>query len=216
MRCNLWLDFVAYRDSHMSRTFAYARVSTTGQTTAPQIQEIAAAGYVVDQQRIVEETISGGVQAMQRPEFARLVDRLEKGDILVCTKIDRLGRDAIDIQQTVKNLGERGVRVVCLALGGIDLTSPAGKMTMGVIAAMAEFERDLIRERTSAGLAKAKAEGKKLGRPNALSEKQRTAILTMFATSADINVSGLAREYGVDRRSIQRLRAGLNKKGDSQ
>ena len=72
----------------------------------------------------------------------KLVDRLEPGDVLVVTKLDRLGRNAMDVRATVEQLASSGVRVHCLALGGVDLTSPAGKMTMQVIAAVAEFERD--------------------------------------------------------------------------
>jgi putative DNA-invertase from lambdoid prophage Rac len=90
---------------------------------------------------------------------------MEANDILVVTKLDRLGRNAMDVRSTVEHLSNLGIRVHCLALGGVDLTSPAGKMTMGVIAAVAEFERDLLIERTQSGLARAKMEGKTLGRP---------------------------------------------------
>ena len=97
--------------------------------------------------------------------------------MLVVTKLDRLGRNAMDVRATVEALAKTGVRVHCLALGGVDLTSAAGKMTMGVLNAVAEFERDLLIERTQAGLSRAKAEGKTLGRPLALSpEDQRTVL----------------------------------------
>jgi putative DNA-invertase from lambdoid prophage Rac len=150
----------------MARTFAYCRVSTADQTTDNQAQEIAGAGFTVDPKRIIAETVSGSVAAMQRKGFAKLVDRMEAGDILIVTKLDRLGRNAMDVRSTVDSLAESGVKVHCLALGGVDLTSPAGKMTMGVIAAVAEFERDLLVERTKAGLSRVKAEGKALGRPS--------------------------------------------------
>jgi putative DNA-invertase from lambdoid prophage Rac len=140
----------------VSRTFAYCRVSTADQTTDNQVREIEAAGFSIQPQRIVEETISGSVAAMERPQFARLVDRLESGDVLLVTKLDRLGRNAMDVRASVERLACVGVRVHCLALGGVDLTSPAGKMTMGVIAAVAEFERDLLIERTQSGLKRAK------------------------------------------------------------
>ena len=167
----------------MARTFAYCRVSTADQTTDNQVREIEAAGFKVDPKRIVAETVSGSVAAMERKGFAKLVDRLEAGDILIVTKLDRLGRNAMDVRSTVDSLAKEGVKVHCLALGGVDLTSPAGKMTMGVIAAVAEFERDLLVERTQAGLTRAKAEGKALGRPSALSSsKPRSA-------------SAVAREY---------------------
>ena len=103
-----------------------------------------------------------------RPDFQQLLNRLEQDDILIVTKLDRLGRDAIDVSSTVAKLAELGVRVHCLALGGVDLTSAAGRMTMGVINHVAQFERDLLIERTHAGLARAKADGSVLGRPAAL------------------------------------------------
>ena len=152
----------------MSRTFAYCRVSTIGQTTENQAQEIRAAGFAIQPQRIVEETISGSVAASERKGFQKLLERMECGDVLVVSKLDRLGRSAIDVRQTVERLAKFGIRVHCLALGGVDLTSAAGKMTMQILGAVAEFERDLLIERTQAGLKRAKAEGKVLGRPAAL------------------------------------------------
>jgi putative DNA-invertase from lambdoid prophage Rac len=141
----------------MARTFAYCRVSTLDQTTDNQVREIDSAGFNVEPKRVMVETVSGSVAAMERKGFAKLVDRLEAGDLLIVTKLDRLGRNAVDLRNTVDMLAAQGVRVHCLALGGVDLTSAAGRMTMGVIAAVAEFERDLLIERTQAGLSRAKA-----------------------------------------------------------
>ena len=152
----------------MSRAFAYLRVSTSGQTTDNQLQEIRAAGFSIEPRRVVTETVSGSLATARRRGFARLLDRLEPGDVLVVTKLDRLGRDATDVGSTVAQLAGIGVRVHCLALGGVDLASSTGKLTMGVINAVAEFERDLLVERTQAGLSRAKAEGKRLGRPASL------------------------------------------------
>ena len=187
----------------MSRTFAYCRVSTVDQTTDNQAQEIAGAGFAVEEHRIITETISGSTAATERPAFAKLMDRLETGDVLIVTKLDRLGRNAMDVRATVEALAGRGVRVHCLALGGVDLTSPAGKMTMGVIAAVAEFERDLLVERTQAGLTRAKAEGKALGRPSALSKADREAILGRRSDGESL--ATLAKAYGVSRAAIQRV-----------
>jgi putative DNA-invertase from lambdoid prophage Rac len=186
----------------MARTFAYCRVSTADQTTDNQAQEIAGAGFTVDPKRIIAETVSGSVAAMQRKGFAKLVDRMEAGDILIVTKLDRLGRNAMDVRSTVDSLAESGVKVHCLALGGVDLTSPAGKMTMGVIAAVAEFERDLLVERTKAGLSRVKAEGKALGRPASLTAEQQATI--RLQRSKGVSFGALAAEYGVSRAAIQR------------
>jgi putative DNA-invertase from lambdoid prophage Rac len=132
------------------------------------------------------------------------LDRLEGGDVLVVTKLDRLGRNAMDVRATVEALTGLGVRVHCLALGGVDLTSPAGKMTMGVIAAVAEFERDLLIERTQAGLTRAKAEGKVLGRPSALSAAQVLEVGKRLAAGEAI--AAIARAMGTSRQTVMRAR----------
>jgi putative DNA-invertase from lambdoid prophage Rac len=193
-------------ESPVSRTFAYCRVSTADQTNENQIREIAASGFAVDGRRVVTETISGSAPAFERPGFARLAGRLESGDVLIVTKLDRLGRNAMDVRATVEKLAGAGVRVHCLALGGADLTSPAGRMTMGVIAAVAEFEKDLLVERTAQGLQRARAEGKRLGRPRSLTAGQEAEIRARRAAGASLAV--LAREYRVSRASI--CRAGQN------
>lgn len=186
----------------MARTFAYCRVSTADQTTDNQIREVEAAGFAIEHKRVIAETVSGSVAAMERKGFARLVDRLESGDVLIVTKLDRLGRNAMDLRATVEALAKVGVRVHCLALGGVDLTSAAGKMTMAVIGAVAEFERDLLIERTQAGLSRAKAEGKALGRPAALSMGQQAAICE--ARSQGVSLGVLAKQFNVTRSTIQR------------
>jgi putative DNA-invertase from lambdoid prophage Rac len=187
----------------MSRTFIYARVSTVGQDTSTQVAEIKAAGYEVQPQRIMEENISGTVPAAERPGFQKLLDRLESGDILLCTKLDRLGRDTRDVVGTVEALSERDIHVRCLQLGGVDLTSPAGKMTMTVLAAVATFERELIVERTGAGRVKAMAEGVKFGRKPLIDEDTRETIRERRA--AGESVSALARVYDTNRAMIQRI-----------
>jgi putative DNA-invertase from lambdoid prophage Rac len=191
----------------MPRTFAYLRVSTGGQTTENQAREIEAAGFQVDRRRVVSETVSGSSAMDQRPGFMRLVDRLEAEDVLVVTKLDRLGRNTVDVCGTVAKLEAMGVRVHCLALGGMDLTSAAGKMTMGVLASVAQFERDLLIERTQAGLARAKADGATFGRPATLDDAQRNAVRVALAGGA--SVSALAKQYGTSRQTIMRARVAV-------
>jgi putative DNA-invertase from lambdoid prophage Rac len=188
----------------MSRVFAYCRVSTLDQTTDNQRLEIESAGFSIQPSRFIEESISGSVAANERPGFKRLIDRLEPGDVLVVSKLDRLGRNATDVRSTVEQLSGSGIRVHCLALGGVDLTSPAGKMTMQVIAAVAEFERDLLVERTLSGINRAKAAGKQFGRPPALSLEKRSSVLKKLAEGQ--NVSALAREFNTTRQTIMRVR----------
>ena len=188
----------------MSRVFAYCRVSTFDQTTKNQIIEITAAGFIVNANRIIEENISGSVAAQQRPGFCKLIDRLESGDVLVVTKLDRLGRNAMDVRSTAELLEKANIRLHCLALGGVDLTSPAGKMTMGIITVVAEFERDLLIERTQSGLKRAKEEGVSLGRPRILNIKQHDAIKNQLVVNP--NVSQAARDFNVSRQTIMRIR----------
>lgn len=189
----------------MSRVFAYCRVSTSDQTTENQIQEIAAAGFTVTSRRTITETVSGSVAAMERKGFTDLLNKLEEGDVLVVTKLDRLGRNAMDVRASIEHLAAIGVRVHCLALGGVDLTSPAGKMTMQVISAVAEFERDLLIERTHAGLKRAKAEGKTFGRPSALSHSQQQEVRKLLADG--MPVAQIAQKFATSRQTIMRVRA---------
>jgi len=189
----------------MSRVFAYCRVSTSDQTTDNQVMEIEGAGFNVTKQRTVTETVSGSVPAIDRKGFSGLLDKLENDDVLVVTKLDRLGRNAMDVRSTVEKLEALGVRVHCLALGGVNLTSPAGKMTMQVIAAVAEFERDLLIERTQSGLKRAKAEGKVFGRPMALKSDQQAEVVKRL--EAGIPVAQIARDMDTSRQTIMRLRA---------
>jgi len=179
-------------------------VSTTDQTTQNQSLEIQSAGFAIQRHRLVEESISGSVAAKERPGFNKLIERMEAGDVLVVTKLDRLGRNAMDVRATVEHLSNSGVRVHCLALGGVDLTSSAGKMTMQVIAAVAEFERDLLIERTQAGISRAKAAGKQFGRPAALNTETRAEVIKRL--TAGISVSELAREFKTTRQTIMRIR----------
>ena len=188
----------------MSRVFAYCRVSTLDQNTENQRLEIERAGFAIDARRLVEESVSGSVAASERLGFAKLMDRMESGDILVVTKLDRLGRNAMDVRATVEALAELGVKVHCLALGGVDLTSAAGRMTMGVLNAVAEFERDLLIERTNAGLQRAREEGKVFGRPSALTINQQQDVVKRLAKGEA--VAALARDFNTSRQTIMRLR----------
>jgi putative DNA-invertase from lambdoid prophage Rac len=194
----------------MPRVFAYCRVSTTDQTTENQRLEILAAGFAIEARRLIAESISGSVAAKERPGFIKLMDRMESGDVLVVTKLDRLGRNAMDVRASVEQLAKSGVRVHCLALGGVDLTSPAGKMTMQVIAAMAEFERDLLIERTQSGIIRAKAAGKPFGRPPTLNAEERATVLKRL--DAGVSIAQIAREFKTTRQTIMRARDASSKR----
>jgi putative DNA-invertase from lambdoid prophage Rac len=188
------------------RVFGYGRVSTADQTTDNQRQELEALGHTIQPQRWFSETISGKVPAGERPEFSRMVERIEAGDMLVVSKLDRLGRDMIDVVQTIRKLTSQGVKVKVLALGDVDLTSTAGKAVLGILATVAEMERDLLVERTQAGLARAKAEGKQLGRPSKTNEEDKGTIRAQLHKG--VTVSQVARDFGISRASVIAIREG--------
>ena len=190
----------------MARTFAYCRVSTADQTADNQVREIVAAGFTVDPKRIITETVSGASAIQQRKGFMKLLDKLDEDDVLIVTKMDRLGRNAIDVKSTIDRLTGMHVRVHCLQLGGADLTSAAGKMIMGMLNTFAEFERDLLIERTQSGMARAKAAGKRLGRQPVLTPTQRELVRAKIA--AGESVSAVARCLKTSRMTVARARDG--------
>ncbi|WP_420260321.1 recombinase family protein [Klebsiella pneumoniae] len=166
-----------------------------------QIVAIRQAGYDVPDNRVVSETVSGGVQAMQRKAFADMVThKLEDGDRLVVLKLDRLGRDNIDVQQTIAMLVDKGVDVVSLDLPVRNLASAEGKLMLQMFSAFAEFEKSRIIERTKEGLARAKAEGKKLGRPAATDTFKRV----QEAKAKGLSQSKAALEVGLSLPTIKR------------
>lgn len=189
----------------MSRVFAYARVSTAPQLTENQREEIERAGYAIEPRRFIEEKVSGSVPALQREGFRKLLGRMEPGDTLIVTKLDRIGRDSIDVQQTVAQFEKDGMRLIVLQLGNLDLTSSAGALMVKVLAAMADFERELIIERTQAGQARARAAGTHMGRPSKTSPAEREAIRTA-AASGKTTITDLAKRYGVSRATIIGIR----------
>jgi putative DNA-invertase from lambdoid prophage Rac len=178
--------------------FGYGRVSTAEQTADNQRFEIEQAGYAVEYW--FADTVSGKAHAAQRQQFRDMLAKLRKKDTVVVSKLDRLGRDAPDVLATIKTLAGLDVEVVVLQLGKLDLTSPAGKLMLAMLAAVAEMERDLIVERTQAGLARAKAEGKTLGRPTKTTPEQRKAMTQGYANKQ--SVSALAKLYGVSRATV--------------
>ena len=188
-------------------TFGYGRVSTDQQNTENQRLELVNAGFKIDYW-FSDTGISGKTPASQRKQFSALLEKIRDGETLVVSKLDRLGRDAIDVLQTVRILGERNIQVIVLQLGRTDLTSPAGKLLLMMLAAVAEMERDLLVERTQAGLARAKSEGKRLGRPSKTTLQQRTDILQKLDKGA--SVSSLAREYGISRANVIHIRHSSN------
>ncbi len=186
--------------------FAYGRVRTKDQTSENQFWDIENCGIKIDFW-FADEGVSGMTHAKQRPQFKALLSKIRNGETLVVAKLDRLGRDAQDVSTTIKALAKRGIEVIVLQVGKLDLTSPAGKLMLNMLAAVAEMERDLLIERTQSGLARAKREGKILGRPSKTTHRQRDEIKSMRRKGT--SVSALSRTYGISRASIMRITGDL-------
>ncbi|MCK5791907.1 MAG: recombinase family protein [Ketobacter sp.] len=169
----------------------YARVSTSDQNATLQTDALTNAGC----ERIYEESKSG--KSKDRPELTRCLDTLRRGDILIVWRLDRLGRSLKDLIEIVSELESKGVGFQSLN-ESIDTTSPSGKLIFHVFAALSEFERSLIQERTKAGLAAARARGRKGGRPKKLSSDQIRKAKAML-TDPLMTKSEVAKHFGVSR-----------------
>ena len=175
--------------------FGYARISTTTQDESLQLDALDAAGC----DRLMIDRASGAAAA--RPALAEMLDRLRPGDTVMVWRLDRLGRSLRHLIETVADLERRGVTLVSLT-EQIDTSSPGGRLVFHVFAAMAEFERDPIRERTQAGLAAARARGRTGGRPSVWTDAKLTTARAMHAAGQD--VSTIASTLGVSRASVYR------------
>ncbi|AUI51175.1 recombinase family protein [Arthrobacter crystallopoietes] len=173
----------------------YARVSTGAQDASLQIDELERAGCV---RVYTDHGVSGAKTS--RPELDRCLDRLEQGDTLVVWKLDRLGRSLSHLIITVEDLAARGVGFRSLT-EGIDTSTAAGRLTLGIFSTLSSFERDLIRERTTAGLAAARSRGRVGGRPPVIDQRKGRSIRTLY-TGGGYTVSEIALEVGVSRASV--------------
>lgn len=186
-------------------TFAYLRVSTQDQTTEQQLGQIKQQHSIDDDRVYVEHGVSGKIPALQREQFARLSDRLKAGDTLVVTKLDRLGRDVLDVVATVQQLTDKGVSLDVLGLGRLD-NSAQSRLTLNMLAAISQFEREIIGERTKAKLAQLKADGVKLGRPVKVTSEQLKAR-ALGLREAGTSMRATAKELGIALSTLQRLLA---------
>lgn len=182
----------------MGEIVGYARVSTTGQNVETQVQRLRQSGC----SKVYKETYTGG-STQGRKQLQGLLGYVREGDSVVVTKLDRLARSAVDLGQIAKTLEDKGVDLVVLDQS-IDTTTPTGKLMFTMIAAFAEFERDLIRERVQEGVTKAKANGVQFGRKAKLTDKQLTSLRAEYA-AGELSKGELADKYGLSRSSVYRL-----------
>jgi DNA invertase Pin-like site-specific DNA recombinase len=174
----------------------YARISTTGQTLALQQDALAAAGC----DKIFTDTASGARTG--RPGLAEALEYVRSGDTLVVWRLDRLGRSLAHLIETVRELQERGVHFRTLQ-EQLDTGTSGGKLVFHVFGALAEFERDLIRERTTAGLAAARARGRHGGRRRKLTTEKLRQLRTLAADRAN-SVQSICRTLGISRATFYR------------
>jgi DNA invertase Pin-like site-specific DNA recombinase len=177
--------------------YGYARVSTAGQTLASQDAQLHAAGCA----KVYAERVSGA--KTDRPELAKLIRRLEAGDVLMVTRLERLARSTRDLLNILDAIGKAGAGFKSLSDAWADTTTPHGRLMLTILGGLAEFERELIIARTGDGRARAKAKGVRFGRPRKLTPHQRQEALQRLAageTQADV-----ARTYNVDATTIGRL-----------
>lgn len=176
---------------------AYWRVSTDAQEMHLQLDALKAAGC----DRIFEE--KGSAAKMDRPELARLLDHARAGDVIIVWRLDRLARSLRQLIETMDGLRQRGIELRSLTENIVDTTSPSGKLVFGIFALMGEFERDLLRQRTRAGLAAARKRGRVGGRPKRISASELRKAKAMLA-SGDYGKADVARELGVSRHTLWR------------
>src|SRR4051812_27972852 len=178
--------------------FGYARVSTDGQSLEAQVRELKAAGAG----RVFREKISGAVTA--RAELRRGLAALEKDDVLLVTRLDRLARSTRDLLNTLAAVAGKQAGFRSLRDTWADTTTPHGRLMLTVLAGLAEFERELIRTRTGEGRERAKARGVRMGRKPKLTPHQRQEALAR--RDAGEALAGIARSYAVHHATISRLR----------
>jgi DNA invertase Pin-like site-specific DNA recombinase len=179
--------------------YGYGRVSTDGQTLAAQDAALHAAGCA----KVFAEKASGA--KTDRTELRKAISRLDNGDVLMVTRLDRLARSTRDLLNTLDEITKRGAFFKSLADSWADTTTPHGRLMLTVLGGLAEFERELIKARTGEGRARAKAQGVHMGRPPKLTPHQRReAIARRDAGEA---LTDIARTFGVSHTTIGRLTA---------
>src|SRR5262249_54610086 len=179
--------------------YGYARVSTRDQDLTAQDAELRAAGCA----KVFREKASGA--RTDRPELAKVIRRLDAGDVLVVTRLDRLARSTRDLLNVLDEIGKRGAGFRSLKDTWADTTTPHGRLMLTVLGGLAEFERELIRSRTGEGRTRAKARGVKFGRPRKMTPHQRQEALQRL--HAGETMADVARTYAVDAATISRLAA---------
>jgi DNA invertase Pin-like site-specific DNA recombinase len=175
----------------------YARVSTEDLRLSLQLDALKQAGC----SRIFREKVSGAYR--DRPELNRMLDQLREEDVVIVWKLDRLARSTRNLLEIVEAIGHIGARFQSIAEPWANTTTHAGKMIMTIFAGIAEFERDLIRERTGAGRADAQIRGVRFGRPKKMNEEQRRLAQRLLKEGK--SVREVARTFSVHPATLYRM-----------
>src|SRR5271163_2183159 len=182
----------------------YARVSTGHQSLDQQLDALTAAG--VEPNRVYTDKLSGTSTREQRPGLAALLDYARAGDAIVVVGTDRLGRNAAEVMNTIRELGEQNIVLRSLR-EGIDTTNATGRMVAGVLASLAELELELGRERRAAAREARRARGQAIGRPKALDDSKAALARRMHASGE--SASTIAATLGVSRATVYRALSDL-------
>jgi DNA invertase Pin-like site-specific DNA recombinase len=175
----------------------YARVSTVDQRLNLQLEALRKAGC----KRIFREKVTGAYR--DRPELNRMLDQLREGDVVTVWKLDRLARSTRNLLEVVEMIGNAGARFQSISEPWADTTTHAGKMIMTIFAGIAEFERDLIRERTGAGRADAQKRGVRFGRPKKMNADQQKLALRLLKEGK--SVREVARTFSIHPATLYRI-----------
>lgn len=188
---------MAVREAFSGRKIGYARVSTVSQKLDMQLDALNAAACDV----IFKDHGVSGAKA-QRPGLTAALKEAKAGDMLVVYKLDRLGRSVVHLADLIRDLGKQNI-AFCSLSEGIDTQTPGGKLTYHVFSAVAEFQRDLIRENTLLGIEAARARGKKIGRPFAIDDQTLTKAVRLMEEQG-YSAAKTARTLGVAHSTLSR------------
>jgi DNA invertase Pin-like site-specific DNA recombinase len=178
--------------------FGYARVSTDGQSEAAQVRQLRAAGA----KKVAREVASGA--KTDRPRLRGLLDKLDAGDVLMVTRLDRLARSTRDLLNIIEEIAAKKAGLRSLADTWADTTTPHGRLMLTVLGGLAEFERELIRARTADGRQRAQERGVKFGRKPKLTEHQKREAIRRRDRDGE-TIREIARSYNVSHSTISRL-----------
>lgn len=184
----------------MGRFFGYARVSTREQILDLQLDALMKFG--VDKNDIHVDTISGATT--ERPGLDDVLSAMQEGDTLVVWRLDRLGRSLKHLVSIITDLEERGIAFKSIQDGAIDTSSASGKLVFSIFAALAEFERNLIRERTKAGLESARARGRLGGRPKRTLDDAKVKMARSLYKAGDLSIDEICSELGISKSTLYR------------